>query len=189
MVAPKPAANNDFFFQKVFWDGDFVAAGQLIIPPKKSKPTKGTKDNTFVRIITGLGDPQSIVTPFLQVFYVIEGAVTVKIHRSSFVVANGGMFMVPRGELSSRPIYQYVSAQSFIPTTGNMYFIQNISDRDARLFFAQARKVLDLPEEEVESEAGLGRFSQSQSRSPSRKSSRGPSGRAPSKGRKAAQNE
>ena len=48
MVNPKPAANHDFFFQKVFGDGDFIAAGVLVIPPKKFKPTKGTKDNTFV---------------------------------------------------------------------------------------------------------------------------------------------
>jgi len=49
MVQPKAAANNDWFFQKVFGDGEFIAAGQLIIPPKGRKPSKGTKDNTYVR--------------------------------------------------------------------------------------------------------------------------------------------
>ena len=49
MVRPKAAANNDWFFQKVFGDGEFIAAGQLIIPPKGRKPSKGTKDNTYVR--------------------------------------------------------------------------------------------------------------------------------------------
>jgi hypothetical protein len=49
MVHPKAAANNDWFFQKVFGDGEFIAAGQLIIPPKGRKPSKGTKDNTYVR--------------------------------------------------------------------------------------------------------------------------------------------
>ena len=34
-----------------------------------------------------------------QIFYVIEGAVNFKIHETSMVVATGGMFMVPRGEL------------------------------------------------------------------------------------------
>ena len=48
MVEPQAAANNDWFFQKVFGDGDFIAAGQLIIPPKGRKPSKGTKDNTYV---------------------------------------------------------------------------------------------------------------------------------------------
>lgn len=50
MVRPKAAANNDWFFQKVFGDGEFIAAGQLIIPPKGRKPSKGTKDNTYVRL-------------------------------------------------------------------------------------------------------------------------------------------
>ena len=49
MVQPKPAAQGAFYFQKIFGDGDFLAAGQLIIPPGSTKPTKGTKDNTFVR--------------------------------------------------------------------------------------------------------------------------------------------
>lgn len=49
MVTPKPAANSDWFFQKVFGDGEFIAAGQLRIPPKGRKPSKGTKDNTYVR--------------------------------------------------------------------------------------------------------------------------------------------
>ena len=48
MLTPKPAANADFFFQKIFGDGNFMAAGQLVIPPNGSKPTKSTKDNSFV---------------------------------------------------------------------------------------------------------------------------------------------
>lgn len=50
MISPKAAANNDWYFQKVFGDGEFIAAGQLIIPPKGRKPSKGTKDNTYVRL-------------------------------------------------------------------------------------------------------------------------------------------
>ncbi|TCD64256.1 hypothetical protein EIP91_004325 [Steccherinum ochraceum] len=119
MLELKPAANHEFLFQKVFGDGNFIAAGQLTIPPKKQKPTKGTKDNTFV-------------------FYVIEGAVNFKVHRTSFVLTTGAMFLVPRG---------------------NMYYIQNISDREAKLFFAQARK---MPEYELADERG------SSSRSPSK---------------------
>ncbi|KAI0647465.1 Mif2/CENP-C like-domain-containing protein [Trametes meyenii] len=103
MVAPKAAGQGAFYFQKIFGDGDFLAAGQLIIPPNSTKPTKGTKDNTFV-------------------FYVIQGAVKFAVHQSNFVLSTGGMFMVPRG---------------------NIYYIQNICDRDAKLFFAQARKMPD----------------------------------------------
>ena len=59
MVKPKAAANNDWFFQKVFGDADFIAAGLLIIPPQGRKPSKGTEDNTYVFVprsyIRGLG--------------------------------------------------------------------------------------------------------------------------------------
>jgi centromere protein C len=44
MIRPKAAANNGWYFQKVFGDGEFIAAGQLLIPPK------GSKDNTYVRL-------------------------------------------------------------------------------------------------------------------------------------------
>ncbi|KAF8275119.1 Mif2/CENP-C like-domain-containing protein [Lactarius quietus] len=101
LVGHRPAANNDFFFTKVFGDGEYIAAGQLKIPPHKHKPSKMTKDNTYV-------------------FYVIEGAVTFKVHESSYVLCSGGMILVPRG---------------------NTYYIQNIAERDAKLFFAQARRV------------------------------------------------
>ena len=49
MVNHRPAANNDFYFTKVFGDGEYIAAGQLLIPPKMNKPSKMTKDNTYVR--------------------------------------------------------------------------------------------------------------------------------------------
>ncbi|KAJ3482845.1 hypothetical protein NLI96_g6699 [Meripilus lineatus] len=106
-----PGSKDDFSFQRVFGDGDFVAAGLLVIPPKKSKPTKSTNNSTFV-------------------FCVIEGTVNVKIHKTSFVIASGGMFMAPRG---------------------NTYFVQNISDRDARLCFVQTRKVVDDKHDEIDS--------------------------------------
>ncbi|KAF8163706.1 Mif2/CENP-C like-domain-containing protein [Crassisporium funariophilum] len=101
MVEPRQAANNGWSFDKIFGDDDFIAAGQLIIPPRSRKPPKAAKDNTYV-------------------FYVIEGAVNLKIYDTSMIVATGGMFMVPRG---------------------NTYFIENVCNRDAKLFFTQARKV------------------------------------------------
>ncbi|KAH9931701.1 Mif2/CENP-C like-domain-containing protein [Epithele typhae] len=116
MTSPKAAAQGSFFFQKVFSDCDHLAAGQLIIPPGSTKPTKSTKDNTFV-------------------FYVIQGAVKFCVHQTNFILATGGMFLVPRG---------------------NIYYIQNICDRDAKLFFAQARRMTEeaADDEEVESESG-----------------------------------
>ncbi|KAJ2923225.1 hypothetical protein H1R20_g13869, partial [Candolleomyces eurysporus] len=107
MVNPRPVANNSWSFDKIFGDADFIAAGQLVIPPNSRKPSKATKDNTYI-------------------FYVVEGAVNLKVHDTSLVLASGGMFMVPRG---------------------NTYFIENISQRDAKLFFTQARKTLNDEDE------------------------------------------
>ncbi|KAH7889476.1 Mif2/CENP-C like-domain-containing protein [Phlebopus sp. FC_14] len=107
MIDPKPAANSSWFFQKIFGEGNFIAAGQMRIPPKGRKPSKSTKDNTYV-------------------FYVIEGAVSVFIHETPLIITTGGMFLVPRG---------------------NTYYIENIAERDAKLFFTQARKV--TPEDEA----------------------------------------
>ena len=48
MVKPRAAANSSWLFDKIFGDDDFIAAGQLIIPPKGRKPSKAAKDNTYV---------------------------------------------------------------------------------------------------------------------------------------------
>ena len=48
MVKTRPAANADWSFDKIFGDGDFLAAGQLVIPPNGRKPSKASKDNTYV---------------------------------------------------------------------------------------------------------------------------------------------
>ncbi|KAF8559843.1 hypothetical protein OG21DRAFT_1503063 [Imleria badia] len=106
MIEPKQAANSNWFFQRIFGEGEFIAAGQMHIPPKSQKPSKSTKDNAYV-------------------FYVIQGAVSVFIHETSFIITTGGMFLVPRG---------------------NTYYIENIAERDAKLFFTQARM---LPAEEA----------------------------------------
>ncbi|KAF8213567.1 Mif2/CENP-C like-domain-containing protein [Mycena galopus ATCC 62051] len=103
MFSPAPAKekgpDDAWSFEKIFGDGDFVAAGQLVIPEGKRKPRKSTKDNT-------------------NIFFVVEGAVNVMVHHTSFVLATGGMFMVPRG---------------------NRYSIENVGERSAKLFFTQAR--------------------------------------------------
>ncbi|KAG9085654.1 hypothetical protein FS749_004248 [Ceratobasidium sp. UAMH 11750] len=96
-----------FHFQKIFGDSDFFAAGVMKIPVGGRKPNKPSKENTYV-------------------FYCVSGAVEVKIHKSTFTIAPGGMFLAPRG---------------------NVYTITNVSQRDAYIFFAQSRKVLDNLEE------------------------------------------
>ncbi|CAE6420456.1 unnamed protein product [Rhizoctonia solani] len=100
-------SDGPFSFQKIFGDSDFFAAGVMKIPVGGKKPNKPSKENTFV-------------------FYCVSGAVEVKIHKSTFTIAPGGMFLAPRG---------------------NVYTIANISQRDAYIFFAQSRKVLDDSEE------------------------------------------
>ncbi|CAE6357813.1 unnamed protein product [Rhizoctonia solani] len=100
-------SDGPFSFQKIFGDSDFFAAGVMKIPVGGRKPNKPSKENTFV-------------------FYCVSGAVEVKIHKSTFTIAPGGMFLAPRG---------------------NVYTIANISQRDAYIFFAQSRKVLDDSDE------------------------------------------
>jgi centromere protein C len=50
MLDPRPAGDGSFSYQKIFADNEFIAAGQLVVPPGSSKPGKSTKDNTYVCI-------------------------------------------------------------------------------------------------------------------------------------------
>ena len=100
-VRPIPAFNQQFLYEKIFGVGDFMAAGMLVIPTGGEKPTKPSKDNNYT-------------------FVVLKGAVQVMVHRARFVIAPGGMFLVPKG---------------------NTYNIRNVGHREARIFFAQARNL------------------------------------------------
>lgn len=85
-----------------------------------------------------------IILTDIQVFYVIAGAVRVELHRTSFVMAVGGQFLIPRG---------------------NAYAIENVSPTTkAKLFFAQARKITasEAEEAEVQERAAQHMLSQSQ---------------------------
>ena len=98
MVQPREAANNSWMFDKIFGDDDFIAAGQLVIPPKGLKPSKAAKDNTYVKFAILLSTTVGANYYLGQVFYVIDGAVNFRIHETSMILATGGMFMVPRGK-------------------------------------------------------------------------------------------
>ena len=75
----------------------------------------------------------------------IEGAVNFKIHETSMVLCTGSMFMVPRGKCPPLAnAYPFVDCLSGV---GNTYLIENICDRNAKLFFTQARKVVMSDEE------------------------------------------
>ncbi|KAG6887569.1 hypothetical protein C0992_011767 [Termitomyces sp. T32_za158] len=138
-VPKKMIENNDWKFMKAFGDDDFIAAGILEIPPRKKKPTKQTKDNTYVRYFH---DSVSSLNPVTQIFYIIEGAANVRIHNSNFMLATGAMFIVPRG--MPRPT---IPSLSLIPVSiGNSYYIENVCERSVKLFFTQARKLIeDIP--------------------------------------------
>ncbi|KAK7064625.1 CENP-C-C domain-containing protein [Favolaschia claudopus] len=106
-TSAKPRGSDDeWSFQKVFSDADFMAAGQIVIPSGHRKPGKNTKDNTYI-------------------FFVLEGAVNVVVCETALIISTGGMFMVPRG---------------------NSYSIENIAERDSKLFFTQARKIWEQDE-------------------------------------------
>ena len=49
MVNPRESANSSWMFDKIFGDDEFIAAGQLVIPPRGRKPSKAAKDNTYVK--------------------------------------------------------------------------------------------------------------------------------------------
>ncbi|KAL0575895.1 mitotic fidelity of chromosome transmission-related protein [Marasmius crinis-equi] len=101
-VDTQKAGNAEWEFQKIFGDEQFIAAGQLLIPEKGRKPSKTTKDNTYV-------------------FCILEGAVNVKINETSIILCQGGMFMVPRGNqyfienIGTRPARLFF-AQARMPT-------------------------------------------------------------------------
>ena len=46
-----PAKKADYSYQKIFSDGDNVAAGQIQLEPGAEKPNKSSKDNSYVRPI------------------------------------------------------------------------------------------------------------------------------------------
>ena len=104
-IRPRPAFNQAFSYEKIFGISDFMAAGVLVIPEGGEKPAKPSKDNNYT-------------------FVVLRGVVQVMVHRTRFVIAAGGMFLVPKG---------------------NTYHIRNVSQREVRLFFAQARLLTDAP--------------------------------------------
>lgn len=102
-LKPVAVMGQEFMFEKLFNCGGLMATGVLHLPPGTRKPTKPSKDNTFV-------------------FCVLQGALRATVHRKSFIVGPEGVFQVP---------------------AGNTYALENVCERDVKLFFAQCRKVLD----------------------------------------------
>ncbi|CDU23899.1 related to inner kinetochore protein MIF2 [Sporisorium scitamineum] len=81
-LRPLAAANQEFRFEKLFNCGGLMATGVLELPPGSRKPTKPSKDNSFV-------------------FCVLQGALRATVHRKSFIVGPRGIFQVPAGNTYS----------------------------------------------------------------------------------------
>ena len=81
-LRPVAAANQEFRFEKLFNCGGLMATGVLELPPGSRKPTKPSKDNSFV-------------------FCVLQGALRATVHRKSFIVGPRGIFQVPSGNTYS----------------------------------------------------------------------------------------
>ncbi|GAC95612.1 hypothetical protein PHSY_003188 [Pseudozyma hubeiensis SY62] len=79
---PVTVANQEFRFEKFFNCGGLMATGVLHLPPGARKPTKPSKDNSFV-------------------FCVLQGALRATVHRKSFIVGPEGIFQVPAGNTYS----------------------------------------------------------------------------------------
>ncbi|KAI9096414.1 Mif2/CENP-C like-domain-containing protein [Phlyctochytrium arcticum] len=78
MLNPRLIQSGDYKFQKTFSEGDFIAAGVIVLPKGSEKPNKNSNSSALV-------------------FYVISGEVQVQVHKTIFVVKTGSQFFVPRG--------------------------------------------------------------------------------------------
>ncbi|GAA5904964.1 uncharacterized protein JCM6883_004924 [Sporobolomyces salmoneus] len=91
MMDPKPAFNNQYQFQKIYQELDYLAGGILDIPVGGKKDTKPAKDNSYL-------------------FYCARGSVSVLCHRTRVAIGKGGTFFIPRGNsysieaTSNRPV-------------------------------------------------------------------------------------
>ena len=101
MLNPRTVGAGDYRFQKVFSEGDFLASGVLVLPKGAKKPSKNSHQSAMI-------------------FVVLSGQVEVQVHKTTFIIAQGSQFFVPRG---------------------NQYRIDNISNRESRLFFCHGKEI------------------------------------------------
>ena len=92
MVSPKPSTSGTIMFQKVFTELDYLAGGVLLIPAGTAKPLKASKDNSYVRLYRLLSAHLAAglmlieTWDYAQIFYCLEGAVSVVVHRTKFAI-------------------------------------------------------------------------------------------------------
>ncbi|TPX42198.1 hypothetical protein SeMB42_g05236 [Synchytrium endobioticum] len=76
-LEPLPVKNAKFLFRKLFAEGQFMAAGLLVLPPGADKPQKNAANSSMV-------------------FTVTDGTVEVLLQGTRFEVTAGGVFFIPR---------------------------------------------------------------------------------------------
>ncbi|KAG6902257.1 hypothetical protein C0995_002629 [Termitomyces sp. Mi166 len=141
-----PYNDEGWAFQRATGYSDYIGSGFVFINVHGEKRKRNVKDNTYVSSDIAWFRSAVIDNLFMiQVFIVLEGAVEVLIHQTSYAVSAGGVFVVPRGSI---PLFSQklglIHARLHLPP-GNFYTIRNISEKEAKLFFTQTRK----PEPEV----------------------------------------
>jgi len=77
-IDPQPLHGSSVRFQKLFQDGEYMASGIMDISVGGHKGIKPTKHSYMS-------------------FVVLSGKVEVKVHRTSFIMCKGDVFVVPRG--------------------------------------------------------------------------------------------
>jgi centromere protein C len=115
---------------------------QIVVTPKMMNPrpvnnydftfqklfNEGEFMATGILVLPGKSEkPNKNSRDNAMVFVVLSGKLEVHVHSTRFEVQAGDQFMVPRG---------------------NQYRIANITDKDARLFFSQAKEVTSGDKEE-----------------------------------------
>jgi len=96
MLRPAANPNSGWLFCKIFSEDSFAACGRIHILQGGVKASKSVKDNTYVRLELFSNGSFSLIEP-VQMFYVLDGAVNVKVHETQYIVCTDGLFIVPRG--------------------------------------------------------------------------------------------
>ncbi|GAA5859279.1 hypothetical protein JCM1840_003831 [Sporobolomyces johnsonii] len=141
MIDPKATYNNQYQFQKIYQELDYLAGGVLVIPPGGQKSTKPAKDNSYI-------------------FFCIEGSVSVIVHRTRFAIGPGGTFFVPRGNSYSIEATSNRDVKLFFAQGRRVLEYPDGSTRndtveDSQRFLAEEEEQLEpVPEEDEEQEEG-----------------------------------
>ncbi|KAJ3298535.1 hypothetical protein HK104_010590 [Borealophlyctis nickersoniae] len=77
-IDPRTMGHGDYRFEKIFSEGNFVAAGVLLLPKGSEKPNKNSLASAMI-------------------FVILSGQVEVTVHKNTFMIGTGSMFFVPRG--------------------------------------------------------------------------------------------